>query len=490
MLFSMSFMSGIYIGVIEAGFAMVLLARDKDRYSQYIAPFVFVTLAYPIAVAMTVWVKNLTGSFHVTFLNNIFVNAFCFMLAWFLGERSQMHLIILSQFPIIFLFYKFGSWRSIIAHILLAVIGVAAIFVSYRLLSPPFPLPDDLAHLPGYLCATATFGMLAWYSIYNWKQVHDTETLLAGERDQTRGLLDETIPKLEKAEAKYRHLVDDSEDLIFQLDTAFNIVSMNRAINRMLGFSVDEVIGKNFAEIVGDSGEANRDFARDVFRDEARAFLTSGKALKLRTALLHKHRADPVDVLLTLRLEGRMSDMEVLGKASRVEPEATQQFLDREEGSYTLTNNLNHADMLSQRLSDRIAIHFDTHELNSIRTCFREMLINAIEHGNLEISFDDKTELLQTGNYMNLLRARQREPKYLERRVHVFYSLDKDALILRITDEGRGFDHKAFIARALTDESLLMLEHGRGITMAQGAFDSVEFNEKGNQVTLSKRISV
>jgi hypothetical protein len=46
-----------------------------------------------------------------------------------------------------------------------------------------------------------------------------------------------------------------------------------------------------------------------------------------------------------------------------------------------------------------------------------------------------------------------------------------------------------FLRRAQNDDSLLYLEHGRGITMARNAFDSVVFNEKGNQVTLKKNLS-
>lgn len=489
MLFSMSFMGGIYIALIELAFAAVLLSRDPARYSGYIMPFALLTLAYPAAVAMTVWIKNFTGSFHVTFLNNVFVNLFCFGLGWFLGERSHMHLIILSQFPIIFLFYKFGSWRSIAAHIALALAGVAAIFASYRLLTPLFPLPEDLAHLPGYLCAGATFSMLTWYSIYNWKQVHLTEALLAGERDHTQALLNETIPKLEKAEAKYRHLVEDSNDLIFQLDTGLKIFSMNTSAQRMLGFLPAEMIGKSFLEFIANGGEADPDFNRNVLRAQAKDFLVSAKPLKLRTGLVHKHRADPVEVLVSLQLDRRVSDLEILGKASLVEPEISQKFLNQEKGSYTLSNNVTHAEILSQRISDRISIHFDPHDLNSLRTCFREILINAIEHGNLGVTFDEKTEALQGSDYMEFLLARQKEAKYAHRRVHVLYMINKNALVFRVTDEGDGFDHKGFLERAQSDDSFLLLEHGRGITMAQGAFDSVEFNAKGNQVTLTKRIA-
>lgn len=488
MLFSMSFMGGIYIALIELGFAAVLLSRDPARYSAYILPFALLTLAYPAAVALTVWIKNITGSFHVTFLNNIFVNLFCFGLGRFLGERSHMHLIILSQFPIIFLFYRFGSWRSIAAHIALALAGVTAIFASYRLLTPLFPLPEDLAHLPGYLCAGATFGMLTWYSVYNWKQVHLTEELLAGERDHTQALLNETIPKLEKAEAKYRHLVEDSNDLIFQLDTDLIIFSMNSSARRLLGFSPQEMIGRSFLEFVANSGEADPDFNRSVIRAQAREFLATAKPLKFRTSLVHNHRADRVEVLVSLQLDRRVSDVEILGKASLVEPEVSQKFLNQEKGSYTLINNVTHAEILSQRISDRISIHFSPQDLNSLRTCFREILINAIEHGNLGITFDEKTEALQNGDYMEFLIARQKEEKYSHRRVHVFYMINRKALVFRVTDEGDGFDHRGFLERAQSDDSFLLLEHGRGITMAQGAFDAVEFNAKGNQVTLTKHI--
>jgi anti-sigma regulatory factor (Ser/Thr protein kinase) len=182
-------------------------------------------------------------------------------------------------------------------------------------------------------------------------------------------------------------------------------------------------------------------------------------------------------------------DVEILGKASLVEPEVTQEFLNQEKGSYTLGNNVTHAEILSQRISDRISIHFAPNELNSLRTCFREILINAIEHGNLGITFDEKTQALQGGDYMEFLTARQKENRFAARRVHVFYVINKKMLVLRVTDEGDGFDHEGFLERSQSDESFLYLEHGRGITMAQGAFDSVEFNKKGNQVTLTKRIT-
>ncbi|MBS0616757.1 MAG: ATP-binding protein [Spirochaetes bacterium] len=486
MLFSMGFMGGIYIALIEAAFAVVLLQRDYTRYIGYVWPFVVATLVYPALVVVTVIVKNITGSFHVTFLNNIFVNLFCLSLALFLGERAKMHLIILSQFPIIFLFYRYGSWKSIALHMLLAFVGIAAILVSYRIMTPLYPLPDDLADIPGYLCWLATFGMLVWYSVYNWRQVHATESLLENERDQVKELLQETIPKLEKAEAKYRHLVDDSGDLIFQMNGDCRILSMNKTSQPMLSFAPDDMIGQNFCEFIAKSGEALPQLGRELLREQVRKLRESGRIVRFKTRLVHKHRSDGIEALISLQLSRAGGSEEILGKAAMIEPEVSLKFLDQEKGRYTLTNDIMHAEILSQRISERIVIHFSSSELNALRTCFREILINAIEHGNLGVTFEEKSRAIEEGDYMQFLLERQLQPEYAARRVRVHYVVNRSALIMRVTDDGDGFDHRAFLERANSDESMLMLEHGRGISMTINAFDAVEFNEKGNEVTLRK----
>jgi PAS domain S-box-containing protein len=489
MLFSMSFMGGIYIALIELAFAAVLLPRDYDRYIVYLPPFAIATLIYPLMVAVTVVIKNLTGSFQVTFLNNIFVNLFCFALARFLGEKANMHLIILSQFPIIFLFYRYGSWWSIFGHIALAVLGVTATLISYRVAAPLYPLPDDLADLPGYLCWIATFSMLVWYSVYNWREVHMTEKLLEDERDQTRELLNETIPILERTEAKYRHLVDDSSDLIFQLNADCRILSMNKTSQRLLSFLPDDMVGKNMLSYLTSEEGDEPGVNVQLFAKNVNEVLQGHRPNRFRARFRHKHRSDGVELHVILQLAKFQGATEIMGHATEVEPEVTLQFLDQEKGRYTLTNNILHADILAQRIADRISIHFTLQELNAVRTCFREIVINAIEHGNLGVTFEEKTQVIENGDFMEFLLERQRDERFAARRVRVVYFVSKTTLILRVSDEGEGFDHRSFLNRAQNDDSLLYLEHGRGITMARNAFDSVEFNEKGNQVTLKKNLS-
>ncbi|MBV6493589.1 MAG: hypothetical protein LDLANPLL_01612 [Turneriella sp.] len=486
MLFSMAFVSGIYIALIELAFAYILLKRDYARYTTYLLPFISISLVYPLLVALTVFLKNSTGSFHVTLLNNIFINGFCFALALFLGEKAQMHLIILSQFPIIFLFYRYGSWKAITAHLILVLIGLGATLTSYQTMQPLYPLPPDLENIPGYLCWIATFAMLAWYSIYNWKLVYTTEKLLKTERDQTKELLSETIPKLEKAESKFRQLVDGSEDLIFLLDTQLTILNMNKASQSMLAFLPKEMLEKNLLSFIADSPYPQQTTSKDILREQVSQLLLTGKPTRFRTRFIHKNREDGVEVVLILQLSRFNQETEIMARAVEVEPEVMLQFLNLEKGDYTLDNDILHADIVSERIGDRIAPYYTSQQLNLLRTCIREILINAIEHGNLAVSFEEKTRIIEERDFMEFLRERQKDVKYTARRVHIEYTITHNQFTIQITDEGEGFDHKGFIKRAAEDDSLLLLEHGRGITMTQNAFDEVHFNEKGNQVTLVK----
>jgi CO dehydrogenase/acetyl-CoA synthase beta subunit len=121
-----------------------------------------------------------------------------------------------------------------------------------------------------------------------------------------------------------------------------------------------------------------------------------------------------------------------MGHATEVEPEITLQFLDQERGRYTLTNNILHADILAQRIADRIAIHFTLQELNAVRTCFREIVINAIEHGNLGVTFEEKKlRLSKTATLWNSCLSGSATTRFAARRVRVFYSVSKTNLILQ-----------------------------------------------------------
>lgn len=108
-----------------------------------------------------------------------------------------------------------------------------------------------------------------------------------------------------------------------------------------------------------------------------------------------------------------------------------------------------------------------------------ELLMNAIEHGNLEIGFELKTELLAAGRWEEEVAMRQQSPRYLQRKVEIELSLDDMWCALAITDAGQGFDWTRYASQTAGHDEA----HGRGLLIAQQCgFASLQFNAAGNQV--------
>jgi CheY-like chemotaxis protein len=110
-----------------------------------------------------------------------------------------------------------------------------------------------------------------------------------------------------------------------------------------------------------------------------------------------------------------------------------------------------------------------------------ELLVNAIEHGNLEIGYQAKTKLLDTHAWSSEVAHRLADPKYNQRKVTIRLRQLPDRTELTIADEGNGFDWKKY---AEISEDRLFDLHGRGIPLARKlCFDHCEYHGKGNSVT-------
>lgn len=118
-----------------------------------------------------------------------------------------------------------------------------------------------------------------------------------------------------------------------------------------------------------------------------------------------------------------------------------------------------------------------------------ELLTNAIEHGNLGISFDEKRDALRGSVFYDLARERSRKSPWKDRVVRIRCVVDPAAGVVQfqIEDEGGGFDW-----RNLPDpfhQNNIGARHGRGILMARHAFQKLCYNDKGNQVSLELPMS-
>ncbi|MFN0317890.1 MAG: response regulator [Burkholderiales bacterium] len=112
-----------------------------------------------------------------------------------------------------------------------------------------------------------------------------------------------------------------------------------------------------------------------------------------------------------------------------------------------------------------------------------ELLVNAIEHGNLMIDYEEKSRLLDSGNWLEEIARRQRDLKFSERRVRIDLKCAKETVAVTIADEGAGFDWAPYMI--IHPERAFHL-HGRGIVLArQLSFRTLEYSGNGNTVSVT-----
>jgi len=111
------------------------------------------------------------------------------------------------------------------------------------------------------------------------------------------------------------------------------------------------------------------------------------------------------------------------------------------------------------------------------------LLVNAVEHGNLGIDFNEKGRLLESNSLRNEILKRQEDDAYKQKVVRVFVVREDRKIVVKIVDEGQGFNWRKFIQ---ADPSHGARSHGHGIAMAHAmSFDELAYNAKGNEVTAS-----
>jgi hypothetical protein len=119
-------------------------------------------------------------------------------------------------------------------------------------------------------------------------------------------------------------------------------------------------------------------------------------------------------------------------------------------------------------------------EKDKLHVALLELLINAIEHGNCKIGFDEKTAWLEkNGDIMELIREKNRDPAVKARKVFFSYTITPDKSRFTIRDEGEGFDWRSRISAEPDSPGL----HGMGMKMADLYVRELSYNDKGNEVS-------
>jgi len=123
-----------------------------------------------------------------------------------------------------------------------------------------------------------------------------------------------------------------------------------------------------------------------------------------------------------------------------------------------------------------------------LAVALEEALLNALLHGNLELSPVEAQEVRAPtlrGETCELVAQRCEQDAIRNRSIRLGYQLTRSYAQVTITDAGQGFDVNATPMSG--DPNPIGIEAGRGLVLIKNFMDEVSFNASGNEITMLKR---
>lgn len=109
-----------------------------------------------------------------------------------------------------------------------------------------------------------------------------------------------------------------------------------------------------------------------------------------------------------------------------------------------------------------------------------ELLVNAVEHGNLGITYEEKSALNAAGKWEAEVERRLALAENADKRVELRMERTPAELRFTIRDQGRGFEWRKYLE---VQPHRAFDNHGRGIAIARSfSFSRVEYRGNGSEV--------
>ena len=289
--------------------------------------------------------------------------------------------------------------------------------------------------------------------------------------------------KIEASELRYRILLDGTGDIIFSLDEELNFLGANKSIQKVLNIPLRKIKDYHFIDLLY-SGIEKPVEAIEFVKNKVLELKKTGVPVNFKAIFTSHVTDEPKELNVQLERIFVNNRHEIIGKATRVVDDALMKHISFERQSWTIGNYLVTAEEITYRLTRNINKYLDSEKVNFLRIGLREILFNSIEHGNLAITYDEKTKAQTENKYFKLLKSRQNDSLYCNKVITIDYSVSEEKVVYHVTDQGEGFDLTIFHNQ---DENIRSeLSHGRGIMMANEAFDEVNYHGNGNEVELIK----
>lgn len=161
----------------------------------------------------------------------------------------------------------------------------------------------------------------------------------------------------------------------------------------------------------------------------------------------------------------------------RLKRRLAQQIVDTEDALRLLDHGSFY--FRTRRQAELLAVHLGSACADPLMGIgLLELMLNAVEHGNLAISYDEKSDLMESNQLAAEIERRLSLPEYRDRHGEVRMRRFKRSLRVSIIDQGSGFDYEKYMTMA---PERIFDSHGRGVLMASTAL-KLRYVPPGNRV--------
>lgn len=176
---------------------------------------------------------------------------------------------------------------------------------------------------------------------------------------------------------------------------------------------------------------------------------------------------------------------EAILRAGRARMEAGR-MISRLDLRMAIPSRLDHVMIVVDLLVQEASPWLSENERFGVQLGLYELVTNAIEHGNLEIGFEEKSSALEVGTnrYAELVRRKMQQSALATRMATIEFRQNPERLEWVIQDEGSGFNWNQ-LPNPLSIDFQERLS-GRGIFLARFQFDELTFHGNGNKVKAVK----
>jgi len=286
---------------------------------------------------------------------------------------------------------------------------------------------------------------------------------------------------------------DNSNEIMMLLDNYGSIINCNSALTRILQIPFIKIKNRPMRYLFNLSDIDENNFFKRLILDKLNEVFR-GRSTELILPIKVPDYDDYKSIhirLYPLIEDNELQNILAIGRLIGSDY-ITNKWLKNENSRYVMDNNISQLHMFCHRLTRNLEGKLGHSQIIMLQIALLEILVNAVEHGNFEIDFETKTKLRsEHDNYLEYLIENNRNGEKSDRKVYIEYQLAEDRVTYTIKDEGRGFDWETYMTpdQQKISNDFAVYFHGVGIQMVKSAFDFIQYNTRGNEVTLVKHFN-